>query len=118
MTQLHTIGTHATTVAAVGGMTHVTYHQTVVVRFNHEHIILNSGGYRTATTKTRMNQASNQFDLGYLRPTILGASGSRDGGPIQAPRSHDGRGVAQAHRETHELARRGSGHDFRQDSVG
>ena len=43
----------------------VRYHQTDVVKFNHEKIILNSGGWNTFTTKTRMNQASNQFGLGY-----------------------------------------------------
>ena len=29
-------------------------------------IVLNTGGYFTATTKTRMNQASRQFNLGFL----------------------------------------------------
>lgn len=43
----------------------VSYHQTDVVKFNDEEIILNSGGWRTNTTKLRMNQTSNQFDLGY-----------------------------------------------------
>ena len=36
-----------------------------LVKFNHEKIILNSNGWATATTKSRMNQTSNQFDLGY-----------------------------------------------------
>lgn len=55
----------ATSIFTENGMTNIRYHQTVVVSFNHEKIILNSGGYHTVTTKLRMNQASNQFGLGY-----------------------------------------------------
>lgn len=47
------------------GMTNIIYHRTAVVSFDAEKIILNTGGYRTATTKTRMNQAANQFRLGF-----------------------------------------------------
>ena len=47
------------------GYTCVRYHQTDVVRFKDESIILNTGGWFTATTKVRMNQASNQFGLGF-----------------------------------------------------
>ena len=43
----------------------VQYHATKVVRFSDEYIVLNTGGFYSATTKTRMNQVSNQFDLGY-----------------------------------------------------
>ena len=43
----------------------VTYHYTDVVCWNNKKIVLNSNGYRTATTKRRMNQASEQFGLGY-----------------------------------------------------
>lgn len=46
-------------------MTRIIYHKTAVVSFDAEKIILNSGGYKTATTKTRMNQAANQFRLGF-----------------------------------------------------
>lgn len=65
MGQTHTIGTHKTTVSIDEGFTKVTYHRTAVVKFNIEKIVLNSGEWMTNTTKTRMNQASNQFDLGY-----------------------------------------------------
>ena len=41
------------------------YRGTTVVKVKGAWITLNSNGWRTATTKTRMNQASNQFDLGY-----------------------------------------------------
>lgn len=65
MSQQHKLGTTATTVSTSDGMTRVTFYHTDVVRFNAEKIILDSGGWKTATTKTRMNQASNQFDLGF-----------------------------------------------------
>ena len=65
MTQLNHISGTATTISTREGTTFVTYHSTDVVSFNREEIILNTGGWFTATTKTRMNQASNQFDLGY-----------------------------------------------------
>lgn len=48
------------------GYTKVIYHNTCVVKFNEDWIILNTGGWNTPTTKRRMNQASNQFRLDYL----------------------------------------------------
>lgn len=65
MSQTHTIGSHKTTVASQGAITHVTYHSTIVVSFSNESIVLNSGGWRSNTTKLRMNQTSNQFGLGF-----------------------------------------------------
>ena len=65
MAQQSRLGRTATTVATIHGMTCVTYHSTVVVAFDEETITLQSGGWRTATTKTRMNQASAQFGLGF-----------------------------------------------------
>jgi len=65
MAQQHRIGTHRTTVAHVNGALVVTYHETPVVTVTREMITLDTGGFETATTKTRMNQASNQFDLGF-----------------------------------------------------
>lgn len=43
----------------------VKYHDTVVVKWNPFEIILHSGGWQTVTTKRRMNQASNDFHLGF-----------------------------------------------------
>jgi hypothetical protein len=65
MGQTQTIGKTATTVYTQNGYTFVKYHRTDVVMFNHHSIVLNSGGWDTATTKNRMNQTSNQFDLGF-----------------------------------------------------
>ena len=50
----------------LGKVTIVVYHNTPVVKFNGDKIILDSGGYKTLTTKTRMNQAANQFGLGFF----------------------------------------------------
>lgn len=46
-------------------MTKVVYHKTPVVAWDTKRIVLRSGGWMTVTTKLRMNQASNQFGLGY-----------------------------------------------------
>ena len=66
------IGTTATTVAIdADGVTRMTYHQTHVVTVHPPNdqgarkVVLNSNGWRTVTTKTRMNQASSQFGLGF-----------------------------------------------------
>jgi hypothetical protein len=57
---------YATTIAAdSNGMINVTYHSTVIVSFDNERVVLNSGGYETVTTKKKMNQAADQFGLGY-----------------------------------------------------
>jgi len=63
--QQHQVGKGNTTISTENGTTRVTFHETVVVAFNDKKIVLDSGGWLSTTTKTRMNQASNQFDLGY-----------------------------------------------------
>ena len=65
MGQQHKVGKTATTVKTVDGITTVRYHATDVVRFDATTIKLDTGGWTTATTKTRMNQTSAQFGLGY-----------------------------------------------------
>ena len=66
MSQQHTVGKTATTVSGnrYGDLT-VTYHSTNVVQVVGNKITLDTGGWKTATTKTRMNQASNQYGLGF-----------------------------------------------------
>ena len=59
------VGTHKTHIYTSDGYTCIRYHSTEVVKFNDDEIILNSGGWQTVTTKLRMNQASNQFRLGF-----------------------------------------------------
>ena len=65
MAQMQTVGTHKTNIVTLEGMTSVVYHNTAVVQINSDKIILNSGGWDTRTTKTRMNQASHQYRLGF-----------------------------------------------------
>ena len=43
----------------------VTYQTTNIVEFNAERVHLDTGGWQSVTTKRKMNQAANQFDLGY-----------------------------------------------------
>ena len=49
----------------VDGSIEIYYHDTCVVQFTPLKITLKTGGWYTNTTKTRMNQASSQFKLGY-----------------------------------------------------
>ena len=65
MGQTKTVGKHATTVEYTDGVLRVTYWSTAVVIVDGDYVTLRSGGWHTATTKARMNQASSQFDLGY-----------------------------------------------------
>ena len=69
MAQTQTIGTHKTQVHISndfnGSALEVYYHNTRVVFYCNGFITLNTGGWSTATTKLRMNQASNQYNLGY-----------------------------------------------------
>lgn len=66
MSQTHRISKNNTTVANLDGKTIVTLHQTQIVILNHaaRTATLNSGGFRTATTRTRMTQVFNEMRLG------------------------------------------------------
>mgnify|MGYP003442670518 CR=1 FL=1 len=57
------LSTYRTTWAQKGGDVTVTYASTVIVRASGDTVTLDSGGWRTVTTKRKMNQASNQFAL-------------------------------------------------------
>jgi hypothetical protein len=66
MGQTQKVGTVATSVGrGSDGTLRVTYHGTVVVAVAKGLVVLRSGGWQTATTKLRMNQASAQFALGF-----------------------------------------------------
>jgi len=41
----------------------VTYVNTCIVKWDGEHVTLDSDGWQTVTTKRKMNQAANQFGL-------------------------------------------------------
>jgi hypothetical protein len=64
MSQQTKIGKRATSIYTEDSYTRVRYHSTEVVKFNEKEIILNSGGWWTNTTKTRINQAAATFALG------------------------------------------------------
>ena len=66
MSQQNKLGTGHTIVKTdKTGKTTITFWSTDIVKFDGKTITLTSGGYQTATTKTKMNQASSQFNLGY-----------------------------------------------------
>lgn len=65
MSQLQKIGTVHTQVFNNLGSTYVRYHNTDVVKFNASEITLKTGGWYTQTTKNRMNQAANEYNLGF-----------------------------------------------------
>ena len=62
---MHKIGPTATKVFGNADNLEVYYHSTCVVQTQGRTITLKTGGWWTVTTKGRMNQASNQFNLGY-----------------------------------------------------
>lgn len=68
MGTMNRIGKTATSIERKqGGLVSVRYHSTEVVRVAADGTVtLNTGGWRTATTKARMNQAANEFGLGYM----------------------------------------------------
>lgn len=74
MGRMNLIGKTATKVIKTDEMISVIYHKTEVVKYNTttKKLVLNTGGWLTKTTKTRMNQASNQFNLGYSVKQIKG----------------------------------------------
>jgi len=65
MSQQYKLGKLHTTVTRQGESTIVTFHTTPVVTFGGKKVTLDTGGWFTPTTKTRMNQASRQFGLGF-----------------------------------------------------
>lgn len=66
MAQTWTVRGVATTTMRKDGLLSIYYHGTEVVRVEKNGAItLNHGGWMSNTTKLRMNQASNQYRLGY-----------------------------------------------------
>ena len=54
-----------TKIRQFGATTQVQYHDTVIVEFDESTITLQRDGWTTVSTKSRMNQASEEFNLGY-----------------------------------------------------
>lgn len=67
MTQLHTISKNNTAIIHSNGHPEaVILHQTTILRLNNDSTIsLDTGGWLTPTTITRINQAANQWGLGF-----------------------------------------------------
>ena len=66
MPSMHKLSNYATTVSrGADGVTRVTYHNTVIVAFGDTHVILDTGGFDTVTTRRKMQQAAHQFSLPY-----------------------------------------------------
>lgn len=65
MGQTQQLGKTATSVRMDEQGTHIRYHDTDVVTFTPEKVILRTGGWYTVTTKLRMNQTARQFGLPY-----------------------------------------------------
>ncbi len=61
------LGTVATTVTRANGVLVVRYHSTDIVTYDEKttRVTLRTGGYDTVTTRRRMNQAAQQFGLGF-----------------------------------------------------
>lgn len=62
-TQRITRGSVATSHSGNETQGRVTYHNTDVVEWDSQHVTLKTGGWQTATTKARMNQAANHYGL-------------------------------------------------------
>jgi hypothetical protein len=58
-------GMRATKIGQEGESGFVQYHATQVCRFDACFVTLDTGGWRTVTTKDRMNYASGKFELGF-----------------------------------------------------
>jgi len=66
MSKSDTVGNHKTVIYQNDQhMTAIRYHATEVVQFDQNLIILDSGGWKSVTTKLRMNQTSKQFGIGF-----------------------------------------------------
>lgn len=67
MSRMNQLGKSNTSAVCTNGLISVVYHNTLVVEAdkNRGIIKLDTGGWKTPSTKARMNQASNQFGLGY-----------------------------------------------------
>lgn len=65
MQRMDHIGKHATTIEHIGQTVNVRYHNTTIVSLDLEkrQAMLNSGGWNTVTTKTRINQAFNVYNV-------------------------------------------------------
>lgn len=65
MPHMHKLSNYRTTWVDQGNKGSVVYAHTEIVNWEDEKITLNSDGWESVTTKRKMNQAAQQFALGY-----------------------------------------------------
>lgn len=65
MASMYKLSTYKTNVMITGDRLTVVYVSTPIVEKVGNTITLDSGGWKTVTTKRKMNQAANQYALGY-----------------------------------------------------
>ena len=66
MPRMDKLSSYKTTISATDdGRQQVIYEKTPIVVWDDKTITLRSDGWETVTTKRKMNQASNQFKLGF-----------------------------------------------------
>lgn len=65
MPRMNYITRNNTTITEGENERSVTLHSTKIVTVKPDEIILNTGGWETVTTKTRMNQVANTWNLPY-----------------------------------------------------
>lgn len=65
MPRMDKLSNYRTTIFMRDGWQCVVYAETIIVRWNDDTILLNTGGWKSVTTKRKMNQASAQFGLGF-----------------------------------------------------
>jgi hypothetical protein len=66
MAQQNRISRNNTRIERLGDYRVVTLHSTAIVKVHDSGMVtLNTGGWRTNTTKTRINQVANEWDLGF-----------------------------------------------------
>lgn len=99
MSQTQRISKNNTTIEISGDKTIARLHSTAIVTLHPKAVELNSGGWRTATTRTRMNQVSNEWRLGYgvyQRKGEWFVSYRSEGRPQNALKFFDGISVPRA----------------------
>lgn len=65
MSRMDQLSSHKTAIYKNPVGVAIIYHETAIVEFNDDRIKLHSGGWRTVTTKRKMNQTARQFGLDY-----------------------------------------------------
>ena len=65
MPRMNKLSSYKTSIMATGDKLAVVYVNTLIVDKHGDTITLDSGGWETVTTKRTMNQAAQQFALGY-----------------------------------------------------